>query len=106
MLRLHFTLAILELAVLEVPTGGCVVQPRVLAETSELGRALSLSWTAVRSSVRLPHRARREHLQAHEHRFPEEPVFEDLEMICPRTGFELLNALISQLNDMGSLFQD
>ncbi len=37
---LHFTLAIVELALFEVPTGGYVVQPRVLAKTINIDRGI------------------------------------------------------------------
>jgi hypothetical protein len=37
---LHFTLAIVELALFEVPTGGYVAQPRVLARTTNIDRGI------------------------------------------------------------------
>ncbi len=37
---LHFRLAIIELALFELPKGGFIVQPRVLAKTTEIGRVV------------------------------------------------------------------
>lgn len=37
---LHFTLAIVELALFQVPTGGCIAQPRVLARTTLIERGV------------------------------------------------------------------
>jgi hypothetical protein len=37
---LHFTLAMVELALFEVPTGGYIAQPRVLAKTTNIDRGI------------------------------------------------------------------
>jgi hypothetical protein len=50
---LHFTLALVELALLEVPTGGYIVQPRILAKTTNIDRGI-VSVEDGRVSIKAP----------------------------------------------------
>jgi hypothetical protein len=49
---LHFTLAIVELALFEVPTGGYIAQPRVLARTTNIDRGIVTVDTEGRVSIK------------------------------------------------------
>ena len=49
---LHFTLAIVELALFEVPTGGYLAQPRVLARTTNIDRGIVTVDDGGRVSIR------------------------------------------------------
>lgn len=50
---LHFTLALVEVTLLEVPTGGYIVQPRVLAKTTNIDRGI-VSFEEGRVSIKPP----------------------------------------------------
>jgi len=53
---LHFTLAIVEWALFEAPTGGYIAQPRVLAKTTNIDRGSlhSILTVASLSDLRAP----------------------------------------------------
>jgi hypothetical protein len=97
---LHFTLATVELSILEVPTGGYVVQPRILAKTTNIDRGIVTiqdgrptigppatsgtagTTTGTRTSI------------------TSERFFEELETHCPGTA-EPLKAFVASLEEYG-----
>ena len=93
---LHFTLALVELALFKLPTDGYIVQPRVLARTTNIERGI-VTLKDGRVEIAAPEIAPNRTMQG---TLTEERFFEDLEKNLPGTAETLKHFLdeLTQLN--------
>jgi hypothetical protein len=97
---LHFTLGIVEIALFEVPTGGFIAQPRVLARTTNIDRGI-VSFEDGRIEIRPSAEASvTASSPARRMTITKELYFEQLEMTFPGIS-RRLNAFIDKVADYG-----
>jgi len=92
----HFTLAIIELALFEVPTGGYIAQPRVLARTTNIDRGI-VTLEEGRLAIRPPsQRTAAAGSPGRRTTITQERFFEQLDKELPNIS-QKLNAFIDKL---------